>query len=199
MIVIVKCCILFLLLCAFGQSTNARSDMVEPKTADNSTLVMTKDRWNELGTDEKVEMVRNFGSEKYSNLRLNQYLNSQDIQMALNGVGGGEFQTALDFMAESVYLHEEYPHSTVGKPWLKTLHVLTLSDGELLAFYLGVQQEGCDLPESSESTATYTFSTKEEALAAGCEFSDVNWSAGGYFDADSRPLLVDESFDWSGY
>ena len=102
-------------------------------------------------------------------------------------------------MADSLYLHEEYPHSTVGKPWLKMLHRLTLKNGELLAFFVGIHQDGCDLPEFSDSVATEAFPNAEDAIAAGCEFSDVNWSAYGFFEAVGSPIRVDEAFEWSGY
>ncbi|MCA2960439.1 MAG: hypothetical protein IOD12_09310 [Silvanigrellales bacterium] len=197
----------FLLLLPHAPTHSAWADGTLPSSASTPAptpspvpaLTMSKALWKTLSLDEKLEIMDAYGHEDYVNLRLKEHLGAEQVQRQLKGKRGETFQNAFESMAANTYLHEEFPHATVGKPWFKVLHRLTLKNGELLAFFVGIHQEGCDLPEFSDSVATEAFATPEDALAAGCEFSDVNWSAYGYFDADGSPILVDEAFEWSGY
>lgn len=158
-----------------------------------------KEIWQKLSREEKVEILEGVDTIRLLNARLYEFSDAEEIKNILDSEEGRIFASTFEEFAKGLYLHEEFPHSTVGNPLIASLHVLRAADGELLAFSLGAFQEGCDLPKDSVSLATEEFPTQEAALAAGCLLGDVNWSAFGVFEADGFGILVDESFEWSGY
>jgi hypothetical protein len=179
----------------------ARAHGIAPTDPSGSipSKVMSADLWKGLSDDEKLEILDSYGYEDYSNLRLKEHFGEKQIQKALKGRKGRIFQAAFEFMVRNTDLEVNSPHATVGNPSINTLDRLTLKNGELIAFFVGIQQEGCDLPELSETSDTSSFPSTDAALAAGCEFSDVSWSSYGFFNADGSPISVDSSYHWSGY
>ena len=113
-----------------------------------------------------------------------------------------EYADDIDvFMQDNCYMDvmdiDGY-HSVVGEPEIYWLWIFVReSDHKVFGGGIGYYQQGCDMPDF-DGDVRY-FETEQEAKAAGCDYSDVNWQAHAVFDFDASSLRYDTYMDWSGY
>ena len=177
----------------------ALADSVNPTSSTTASIEMTISIWDRLSPEDKHDIVDGYGDEKYTDFGIIAHTSKAEIKAVTSILFSESLKRAVDDMPANLYLHEEYPHATVGKPQLNMVKVLQLKSGIVLGVLVNVFQEGCDMPEFSETVSLDSFASKEEALAAGCKFTDVSWSASGSFEANGDVIVADEAFMWTGY
>ena len=88
-------------------------------------------------------------------------------------------------------------HSVIGKPYPYSVELLFLSHGTLLVGSLLFVLDGCDMPEMDADMRF--FESLAQAQKAGCDVSEVSWSAYSVFNYDLEVIQHSTSMEWSGY
>lgn len=94
----------------------------------------------------------------------------------------------------SLEVDDDY-HSTIGEKKI-SMEILTLRSGHIIGGRISYFQLGCDM---ADEYSNRHFNSEVEAKNAGCDFSDVSWSAYGLFDHNAKPVRYDDYMEWSGY
>ena len=160
---------------------------------------LSVDQFRALNIDLKEELVE--GSGDYSNLKHQSFWGREDISQITDKQILRAIEAVKNYMDDlspwDVYADGDM--YIVGDVYLNWLDVLFL-DNTLVAVKVGYIQRGC-YHEEGEYDGPYE--TMQEAEAAGCEDSDVQWQLHSTFEIldnlEIKDIVLQEYMEWSGH